>query len=93
MLHARARPLSIVHRAVQEKEKERRIRVREARMQAQTEAHEQRLKKMLERAQAPVKKRTGKPIMFRSLPFERKVVEEEPDPALEQEKEDLKYWM
>ncbi|RYG43191.1 hypothetical protein EON68_00775 [archaeon] len=76
-----------------EKEKDRRVRVREARLRAQQEAHEVRLKKMLERAQAPVKKREGKPEMFRSAPFAKKAVEERPDPTLEQEREDLKYWM
>jgi hypothetical protein len=76
-----------------EKEKDRRVRVREARLLAQKEAHELRLAKMLERAQAPFKKREGKPAMFRSAPFQKKVVVEAPDPALEQEREDLKYWM
>ncbi len=76
-----------------EKEKDRRARVREARLKQQKEQHEVRLKKMLERAQAPVKKREGKPVMFRSAPPPKKVVLEKADPAVEQEKEDLKYWL
>lgn len=75
-----------------EKEKERRAKVREMRVRAQHEAHEQRLKKMLERAQAPVKKREGKPVMFRSAPIAKKAVVARPDPAMEQEKEDSRFF-
>lgn len=75
-----------------EREKERRVRVREARMHAQQEIHEQRLSKMLERAQAPVIKRTGKPVMWRSQPFAKKVVVQPPDPREEQEKADAVYF-
>lgn len=50
-----------------EKERERRIRVREARLQHQQEEHDRMQKKMLERAQAPVIKRVGKPIMARTF--------------------------
>jgi hypothetical protein len=76
-----------------EKERERRVRVREARLKQQKEQHEVRLRRMLERAQAPVQKREGKPVMFRSAPPPKKVVADRPDPAVEQEKEDLKYWL
>jgi hypothetical protein len=76
-----------------EKERERRVRVREARLKAQREAHELRQRKMLERAQAPVKKREGKPVMFRSAAFEKKVEVVKPDPAAEQEREDMKYFV
>jgi len=50
-----------------EKERERRIRVREARLQHQQEEHDRMQRKMLERAQAPVIKRVGKPIMARTF--------------------------
>jgi DNA repair exonuclease SbcCD ATPase subunit len=75
-----------------EKDKDRRARVREARLKAQQEGHEERQLKMLQRAQAPVVKREGKPVMFRSQPFPKKVVIERPDPAAEQEKEDAKHF-
>lgn len=50
-----------------EKERERRIRVREARLAHAHEEHERKQKKMLERAQAPVVRRQGKPDMSRSF--------------------------
>lgn len=75
-----------------EKDKDRRARVREARLKAQQEGHEERQLKMLQRAQAPVVKREGKPVMFRSQPFPKKVVAEKPDPLREQEKEDAKHF-
>lgn len=76
-----------------EKEKERRVRVREARLKQQKELHESRLQRMLERAQAPVKKREGKPVMFRSAPPPEKVVVEKADPAVEQEKDEVRFWL
>jgi len=76
-----------------EKERDRRVRVREARLKAQQEAHELRLATMKARAEAPVKKREGKPVMFRSAPFEKRVVVAKADPSLLQEREDLKFWV
>ncbi len=76
-----------------EKEKERRVRVREARLQQQKEQHEVRLERMLQRAQAPVKKREGKPVMFRSAPPPKKAVAERADPALEHEKDEIRFWL
>lgn len=75
-----------------EKERERRTRVREARMATAARAHELRQQRMLERAQAPVIKRVGKPIMYRSIlpskPKETVVVDEEE----EKRKEEAKYF-
>ncbi len=45
----------------------------------------------LARAQAPVKKKSGKPVMFRSAPLKAVVKTEEVDPAREQELRDLKF--
>jgi len=75
-----------------EKERQRRIRVREARLKAAQEAHEIRQKKMLERAQAPVIKRTGKPVMFRSVLPTKVVVTKEVNPDEEREKEEAQYF-
>ncbi len=45
------------------------------------------------RSQAPVKRRTGKPVMFRSAPTKQKVKKEEVDPEKEQELRDMKFFM
>ncbi len=45
----------------------------------------------LARAQAPVKKKTGKPVMFRSAPLKVVTKKEEVDLAKEQELRDLKF--
>jgi hypothetical protein len=44
------------------------------------------------RSQAPVKRRTGKPIMFRTAPNKQKTKQEENDPDKEQELRDLKFF-
>lgn len=71
-----------------ERERERRIRVKEARLKAASEAHEARQIRMLERAQAPVAKREGKPIMYRSLlpkvTREVKIIDEDAERAKEE---------
>merc|ERR1712194_803144 len=58
----------LVQRLEREKEKERRERVRQERIEFQNSKNEERLKASLLRSQAPVYRRTGKPIMFRSRP-------------------------
>jgi hypothetical protein len=75
-----------------EKERERRVRVREARLKAAQEAHEIRQHKMLERAQAPVVKRKGKPIMYRSVLPTRVVETKSVNPEEEREKEEAQYF-
>lgn len=80
-----------VVREEKEKEKERRERVREERIQRDKMLYEQRLKKSLERAQAPVKKKVGKQVMFRSAPLKRRVKTEKRDPKKEQELADLVF--
>merc|ERR1712054_220907 len=55
-----------VQQAEKTKEKERRERVRQMRMREQQEEYEARLRRSMERASAPIKKKTGKPKMFRS---------------------------
>lgn len=75
-----------------EKEKERRIRVREARLKAQQAAHEVRQRKMLERAQAPVVKRVGKPVMFRSILPKKPAPPPPVDPEEEREREEAQFF-
>jgi hypothetical protein len=55
-----------VETAEKSKEKERRERVRQLRMKEQQEEYEARLRRSMERAAAPIKKQTGKPLMTRS---------------------------
>lgn len=79
---------SYVVEAEREKESERREKVRKDRMEAQKEAYELRLKRSMERSQAPVKRKVGKQLMFRSAPIKRKVKKEKRDPQKEQEERD-----
>ncbi|KAF4685980.1 Coiled-coil domain containing [Perkinsus olseni] len=72
----------VVARMEREKERERRDRVREEKIQAQNEKNEERLKNSLLRSQAPC----GKQLMFRSAPS-RKEVEEVADMAAEEHAE------
>ena len=44
------------------------------------------------RSQAPVKRRTGKPIMFRTAPNKQMTKTEERDPEREQELRDQKFF-
>lgn len=80
-----------VQRREKEKEKKRRETVRLERLAAQKEAYAQRLQISMARSQAPVKKKTGKPVMFRSAPIKRKVKKETKDPKKEQELRDMKF--
>merc|ERR1719421_355783 len=73
----------LVKRLETNKEKERREKVRQERARAQHKKNEERLRASLLRSQAPVHKKTGKQIMFRSAPLhqEKKVVRETDDDA------------
>lgn len=74
-----------------EHDKLRREALRAERLDAQKEAYAHRLQVSLARAQAPVKKKTGKPVMFRSAPLKVVTKKEEVDLAKEQELRDLKF--
>jgi len=69
----------LVLRCEREKEKERRDSVRAERLELQNNKNEERLRKTLQRSQAPVHKKVGKPVMFRSYvtPKVKKVVKED----------------
>lgn len=56
------------------REKERRRVARDEKLLAQKHEHEFRMQRALERASAPVFKRTGKPVMTRSQPLKKKEV-------------------
>lgn len=59
-------PEDFVIEAEKAREKARRTRVREEKLLQQQREQEARVKRALERAQAPIPKKTGKPTMFRS---------------------------
>jgi len=71
----------LVMRLEKQKEKERRERVRAEKVQEQNDKQEDRLKNSLLRSQAPVFKKAGKQVMYRSPPLrqERKVVKDSSD--------------
>jgi hypothetical protein len=66
-------PPDKVEQAEKIKDKERRQRIREEKMEAQRLLQEERVQKAMERAKAPVKKKVGKAVVFRSAPPQRKV--------------------
>ena len=65
-------PPAEVEAAEKQKEKERRTRVREEKQALAAKLQEERIQRSIRRAQEPVKKRTGKPIMFRSVLQQKK---------------------
>jgi len=67
-----AMPREEVEAAEKQKEKERRQRVREAKQAQAAKQQEERIQRSIRRSQEPVKRRAGKPIMFRSQPIQRK---------------------
>ncbi|GIL86387.1 hypothetical protein Vretimale_11669 [Volvox reticuliferus] len=69
-----AMPADYVDSAEKSREKERRKVARDEKLSAQHREHEARMARALERAAAPVFKKTGKPLMFRSAPPQRKKV-------------------
>uniref|UniRef100_A0A7S1CA91 DUF4200 domain-containing protein n=1 Tax=Bicosoecida sp. CB-2014 TaxID=1486930 RepID=A0A7S1CA91_9STRA len=74
-----------------EKEKERRDRVRAERIADQQRNYELRLKKSMERSQAPAKKKLGKQVMFRSAPLKRRVTKTEVDEGDKQAEADAVF--
>ncbi|KXZ43883.1 hypothetical protein GPECTOR_78g71 [Gonium pectorale] len=69
-----AMPVEFVDGAEKQREKERRKVARDEKLSAQHREHEARMARALERAAAPVFKKSGKPLMFRSAPPQRKKV-------------------
>ncbi|EGF79292.1 hypothetical protein BATDEDRAFT_89615 [Batrachochytrium dendrobatidis JAM81] len=83
-------PPEKVEQAEKVKDKERRQRLREEKMEAQRVLQEERVQRALERARAPVKKKTGKPVVFRSAPPQKKKKKEED--TKKKEEDDLEYF-
>eukprot|EP00698_Gefionella_okellyi_P019192 TRINITY_DN5850_c0_g2_i1.p1 TRINITY_DN5850_c0_g2~~TRINITY_DN5850_c0_g2_i1.p1 ORF type:complete len:569 (-),score=170.89 TRINITY_DN5850_c0_g2_i1:95-1738(-) len=76
-----------VARAEHSKEMERREAARVSLMEKKKREQEERVQKALERAREPAFKRTGKPVMFRSVPNRRKKQEQAQKTAQEAEDE------
>ena len=82
-----------IRAAEQEREQQRRQKVREERFEQQRKDHEARYQRALERAQAPVHKKEGKPVMFRSAPPLQKKKEGEEKPQGDVEEEELQAFL
>ncbi|KAG7478400.1 hypothetical protein MATL_G00080140 [Megalops atlanticus] len=85
-------PRDRVLMAERAKERERRLRLREEKIQQQKQHQEERLRKALERAQADISKTTGRKLMFRSQPPERKIKQNLDQDNTDKEKEEHLYF-
>lgn len=83
-------PQDKVEQAEKMKDKERRQRLREEKMDAQRHIQEERVQRALERARAPVRKKTGKPVVFRSAPPQKK--KKKAEESRKKEDEDTEYF-
>ncbi|XP_046840054.1 cilia- and flagella-associated protein 100-like isoform X2 [Xenia sp. Carnegie-2017] len=85
-------PPEKVEMAEKAKEKERRLRLREEKLEAQRLHQEERVKKALERARAEPKKKTGRKLMFRSQPPQTRKKEKDFENKQSKEEEELQYF-
>jgi sRNA-binding protein len=67
---------ALVEHAEKQREKERRAVAREEKVEQEKAIQSERAARSLERSQAPVHRKTGKPMMSRSVPPSRKKKEE-----------------
>ncbi|XP_022531416.2 cilia- and flagella-associated protein 100 isoform X1 [Astyanax mexicanus] len=74
------------------KERERRLRLRDEKIYLQKQQQEERMKKAMERAQAQIKRTSGKKLMPRSLPPVRKLKDDQHDDVTDKEKEEHLYF-
>ncbi|MFT7801156.1 cilia- and flagella-associated protein 100 isoform X2 [Arapaima gigas] len=74
------------------KDKERRLRLKEEKLLQQKKHQEERLRKSLERAQAAIKKTSGKKLMYRSKPPTAKTKENLNTEITDQDKEEQLYF-
>ncbi|CAL1543352.1 unnamed protein product [Lymnaea stagnalis] len=85
-------PQDKVEAAEKAKDKERRLKMREEKMEQLRLHQEERVRKALERAQAEPKKKTGKKLVFRSEPPMLKKKEDEGADQASREEEELQYY-
>jgi len=85
-------PPEKVEAAEKAKEKERRLRLREEKLEQQKLHQEDRVRRALARAQADPKKKTGKRLVFRSEPPQIKKKQDEASHKMDKEEEELAYF-
>ena len=86
-------PPAEVEAAERQKEKERRTRVRELKQLEQQKLQEERIQRSIRRSQEPVKRRTGKPEMFRSVLQVRKKKVDTSDLNKESEEDTIGFYL
>lgn len=86
-------PREEVEAAEKQKEKERRQRVREAKHALQAKQQEERIQRSIRRSQEPVKRRAGKPIMYRSVLIQRKKKTTEETGDKLDEEDDINFYL
>merc|ERR1712070_1200991 len=84
---------TVVERLEKDKQKQRRTRQMEQTLLAAQREQEERNLRSLRRSQEPVKKRTGKPIMFRSAPITRKKKTTEDQETKLNEEDDINFYL
>ncbi|XP_019392359.1 PREDICTED: cilia- and flagella-associated protein 100 [Crocodylus porosus] len=85
-------PPAKIEQAEKTKEKERRMRLRDEKIKQQRQLQEERIQRALARAQADIKKKTGRRLVFRSEPPPIKEKEDENQGLIDQEKEEALYY-
>eukprot|EP00040_Diaphanoeca_grandis_P019760 m.104612 g.104612 ORF g.104612 m.104612 type:complete len:488 (-) comp27579_c0_seq2:451-1914(-) len=85
-------PPEMVEAAEKAKEKQRRLRAREEKLEAQRLHQADRVRKALERAQAAPKKQTGKRLVYRSAPPKQKKNDEKRRGAKSEQEEEFRYF-
>lgn len=85
-------PADKVEEAERAKEKQRRLRLREEKLEAQRKHQEERVRMALERAQAAPKKMTGKRLVFRSAPPKARKGDQSRKKQQSEEEEEMKYY-
>jgi len=86
-------PPTEVEAAERQKEKERRTRVREQKQLEQQKLQEERIQRSIRRSQEPVKRREGKPEMFRSVLVVRKKKVDDSNKDQESEEDKLDFYL
>jgi len=86
-------PPAEVEAAERQKEKERRTRVRELKQLEQQKLQEERIQRSIRRSQEPVKRRVGKPEMFRSVLQVRKKKVSNEDKNQENEEDTVGFYL
>ncbi|XP_071486505.1 cilia- and flagella-associated protein 100-like [Diadema antillarum] len=85
-------PPEKVEAAEKAKEKERRLRLREEKLEAQRIHQEERVRRALERAQADPKKKTGRKLVYRSEPPQTKRKVDRSKEKANKEEEEMAYF-